>query len=94
MTTGFDFFGRADAVFRGKRFIENSNTGFIGRQMTVNLRVGLQKENFSVQGFCNNLTDDDTPVRSFVLRNFLGVPHRVIVEREGRKCGVGFSYSY
>ena len=94
MTTAFDFFGRADAVFRGKRFIENSNTGFIGRQMTVNLRVGLQKENFSVQGFCNNLTDDDTPVRSFVLRNFLGVPHRVIVEREGRKCGVGFSYSY
>ena len=94
MSTGFDFFSRADAVFRGKRFIDHSNTGFIGRQMTVNLRVGLQKENFSVQGFCNNLTDDDTPVRSFLLRNFLGVPHRVIVEREGRKCGVGFSYSY
>ena len=60
----------------------------------MNLRFGLQKEDFSVQGFCSNVTDDDTPVRTFLLRNFLGVPHRVVHEREGRKCGVSFSYSH
>ena len=94
MNSGYDFFGRADAVFRGKRYIDDSNTGYIGRQVTVNVRFGLQRENLSVQGFCSNVTDDDTPIRTFLLRNFLGVPHRVIHEREGRKCGVSFSFSY
>ena len=94
MSTGFEIYGRVDAAFRGKRYIDDSNTGYIGRQVTVNLRVGLQNDKLRVQGFCSNLTDDDTPVRSFLLRNFLGVPHRVVQEREGRKCGVEFSYTY
>lgn len=94
LNTGFDMFGRVDALLRGKRYIDDSNTGFLGTQTTINLRAGMQNENLSMQGFCTNVTNDDTPVRSFLLRNFLGVPHRVVVEREGRKCGAELSFSY
>ncbi|MCC5870329.1 MAG: TonB-dependent receptor [Gammaproteobacteria bacterium] len=92
--SAFQGFGRTDALYRSKRWDDEANVGFIGVQTTVNARLGVRRDGLTVQAFCNNLTDDRTPIRSFLLRNLLGVPHRVIIEREGRTCGLQMSMRY
>ncbi len=90
----WDAFFRGDYAYRSKRYIDGLNIGWTPSRSTVNIRLGLRDNRWNVEGFCENLFDDDEPGSAFVARDFLGVPHPFVVNRNGRICGltVGFRY--
>ncbi|MEC9374739.1 MAG: TonB-dependent receptor [Pseudomonadota bacterium] len=88
----WEFVGRLDYAWLDKIFIDEANSGWIPSRETVNLRVGLRNDNWGVDAFCNNLTDDDTPLFAVPPRDILGVPHFGVVNRDGRLCGLQVSY--
>jgi len=91
---GWEFLGRLDYSLQGKVYIDEANAGYLPNRETVNLRAGLQSEKFSATGYCNNLTDDDTPVFALPPRDILGVPHFFVINRDGRMCGAQFAVRY
>lgn len=90
----WEFLGRIDYSWQDKQFIDEANSGFIPSRTTVNLRLGMQSHNWGFQGYCNNLTDDDTPLFALPPRDILGVPHYFVVNRDGRMCGLQASYRH
>ncbi len=89
---GMEFFSRVDYSWRDTAFIDEANAGFIPQRDTLNLRIGVQNDRWSIQGYCNNLTDDETPLFALPPRDILGVPHYFVVNRDGRLCGAQVSY--
>ena len=88
----WDFTGRVDYSWQDKIYIDEANSGYIPSRETVNLRLGIRNDDWSFDGFCNNLTDDDTPVFALPPRDILGVPHYAVVNREERSCGLQVAY--
>lgn len=91
---GWEFIGRLDYSLQGKVYIDEANAGYLPNRETVNLRAGMQNDKIALTGFCNNLTDDDTPVFALPPRDILGVPHYYVINRNGRLCGAQFSLRY
>ncbi len=85
-------FMRADYLYRSKRYTDAENLGFVPSRNTVNLRIGLRDDNWTFDGFCNNILDDRTPNFGFASRDFFGVPNFTVVNRNGRICGVTVGY--
>ena len=92
--SGWDLVARLDYSWQDKVYIDEANAGYIPSRETVNLRIGVENEQLSVSGFCNNLTDDDTPVFALPPRDILGVPHYFVINREGRLCGMQVAARY
>jgi iron complex outermembrane receptor protein len=86
------FRGRVDYSWNDKVYIDDANSGYLGERQTVNLRLGIQDENWVLDGYCNNLTDDDTPLFAAPPRDILGVPHYAVINRDDRTCGVQIGY--
>lgn len=86
-----DFIARADYAWQDKIYVDEANAGFIPSRETLNLRVGLDGDTWSFQGFCNNATNDKTPLFALPPRDILGVPHYSVVNRNLRLCGVQMS---
>jgi outer membrane receptor protein involved in Fe transport len=91
---GWDAFFRTDFSWQDKRYVDSENIGWVPARENVNVRLGVRNERWSAEGFCNNLTDDHTPVTSFPPRDFVGVPSIEVTNRTGRICGltVGFRH--
>ena len=87
-------FGRGDYLYQSKRYIDGTNLGYVPSIDTINLRVGLQNEAWSFEGFCLNVTDDDAPRYGFGSRDILGVPQVYVTNREERRCGLTVEYSF
>ncbi|MDP6695452.1 MAG: TonB-dependent receptor [Gammaproteobacteria bacterium] len=90
--TQWDFMGRLDYSWNDKVYIDMANQGYVPSRETVNLRLGIRNDNWIVEGFCNNLTDDDTPLFALPPRDIMGVPHYAVVNRNERLCGIQISY--
>lgn len=90
----WDMFVRADWLYKSRRYVDEGNVGYIPGYDTVNLRLGLRNPEWSVEGFCNNMLNDQTPVLAFASRDFGGVPHFTVTNRDGRMCGVTVGYSW
>lgn len=90
----WDLFVRADWLYKSKRYVDEGNVGYIPGYDTVNLRLGLRNPEWSFEGFCNNMLNDQTPVLAFASRDFGGVPHFTVTNRDGRMCGVTVGYSW
>jgi iron complex outermembrane receptor protein len=56
---GLDWFSRLDIMNQGAKFTDFSNVAEVGSKRTLNARVGIRSEAWSVELFGNNLTDDD-----------------------------------
>lgn len=56
----WDYFVRADVTYTGKRFVDEKNFAFIGAQWLSNLRIGILKEDFRIEGFVTNLLNNKT----------------------------------
>lgn len=56
-----DWFGRADIFYQGKRFADEGNLVYADAGAQLNLRAGVSTENYRVELFVTNATDDDTP---------------------------------
>jgi len=88
------FIGRADYSHQSKQYIDEANAGYIPGRGILNLRAGIQNNNWTAEGYCNNATDDSTPTYALPPRDLFGVPHYFVVNRDGRMCGVQVGYQY
>jgi len=86
--------GRADYSYRSKQYIDEANVGYIGDRNNLNLRAGVRNANWTIEGYCNNATGDDTPTYALPPRDLFGVPHYFVVNRNDRMCGMQFSYAH
>jgi len=88
----WDFVSRMDYSWQDRQYIDEANVGYIPARTTVDLGLVVEDEQLSFQGYCNNLTDDNTPVFALPPRDILGVPHFFVVNRQGRMCGLQATY--
>lgn len=58
---GLSAFVRADYSYTSRKYAQIFNLAHTGDRNLVNLRAGVQRDNWSVSAFVNNLTDDRTP---------------------------------
>jgi outer membrane receptor protein involved in Fe transport len=58
--TGNSWFAELNAQYRAKRYVDEANLSWMPSYTNFDLQIGLEFEKFSVIGFVNNLTDDDT----------------------------------
>lgn len=56
---GLDWFGRIDLMNQGAKYTDFSNVAQVGAKQTLNARVGIRAEAWSVEVFGNNITDND-----------------------------------
>lgn len=97
LPTGYedwDGFFRADYAWQDKRYVDSENIGWVPSRGIVNLRLGVKNSHWSVEGFCDNVGDDRTPITGFPPRDFVGVPSNEVANRTGRICGVTTGYRY
>ncbi len=90
--TDWEFQGRLDYSWKDEVFLDEANSGFLDSRETVTLRLGIRDDNWSVDGYCNNLTNDDTPIFAAPPRDILGVQHYAILNRDERRCGLQLAY--
>ena len=86
-------FMRGDYLYRSRRFTDAENVGWVPEANVVNLRLGVRSDSWTVEGFCNNLLEEDAPTFGFASRDFFGVPNFTVVNREGRMCGLTIAYN-
>ncbi|MBL8645130.1 MAG: TonB-dependent receptor, partial [Rhodospirillaceae bacterium] len=91
ISNDWDFYGRADYALSSRKYVDSGNIGWVPGREDLNLRIGVQKDNVKVQTFCNNVTNDRTPIVGFPPRDFLGNPHFFVTNRDGRICGLTVS---
>lgn len=70
LTSGLTLFITPDFVLNSKRYTAANNFSWIGNDMTMNLRAGVEAEHWTLTGFVRNLTDDNTPVAVLDFYNF------------------------
>jgi iron complex outermembrane recepter protein len=58
---GLNAFVRADYSYTARKYAQVFNLAHTGDRNLVNLRAGVQRDNWSVSAYVNNLTDDRTP---------------------------------
>ena len=87
------FISRIDYSYKSKQYIDEANAGYTPDRGILNLRAGLRNNNWTLEGYCNNATDDSTPLYALPPRDIFGVPHYYAVNRNGRMCGMQFGYN-
>lgn len=60
-SNGLDWFARGDYFYQDKRFADEANLAWAEGGSQINLRIGVSSNNYRVEAFVLNLTDDDTP---------------------------------
>ena len=57
---GNSWFVELDGQYRSKRYVDEANLSWMPSYTNLDLRAGLEFDRFSVIGFIDNLTDEDT----------------------------------
>jgi outer membrane receptor protein involved in Fe transport len=70
LTAGLTLFVTPDFVLNSKRYTSANNFSWMGNDMTLNLRAGVQADRWTLTGYVRNLTDDNTPVAVLDFFNF------------------------
>ncbi|MEQ1802065.1 MAG: TonB-dependent receptor [Gammaproteobacteria bacterium] len=63
-------FLNVDYAYSTKRFTQANNFSWLGDDLTLNLRAGVQTEAWTFTAYVRNLTDDDTPLAALDFVNF------------------------
>ncbi len=58
--SGHSWFLELNGQFRSRRYVDEANLSWMPSYTSLDLRAGLEFDRFTVIGFINNLTDDDT----------------------------------
>ena len=98
------WYARADYAYRSRQFAEPSNLAFVNDQHRLNLRVGLESDNYSLSFWVNNALDDRTPpviIRfsdfgSFFTPPFVGTLKRAfqVTPADGRTFGATLRFRF
>lgn len=70
LSSGLEVFLSPDVLLNSKRYTQPGNLSWIGNETTVNLRAGIEADDWTVTGYVRNLTDDDTPISVGEFINF------------------------
>ncbi len=70
LTPELTVFIRPDYVFNSKRYTSPSNLAWIGNDITLNFRMGLQTDSWTITGYVRNVLDDETPIAALDFVNF------------------------
>ncbi len=60
LASGTTLFVEADANYQSKRFLEDDNSQWVDSYVLANLRIGLEREQWSATLFIDNVADDRT----------------------------------
>ena len=58
LSGNFDWFVRADDIFRSKIFADPANQSYIGDKNTINMRLGVRNDHYSIEAFCTNCSNN------------------------------------
>jgi len=109
MSAELDAFVRGDFFYENKRYNNASNLNWMDDRKIVNLRTGLQSENWAVTFYVRNLLDDDTPIGALSFNNYAinpistttDAPNNAnyprlysIIPQRGRDYGLEFRYRF
>jgi outer membrane receptor for ferrienterochelin and colicin len=65
LTNDWDWYGRGDVLYQGSQWVGNANQAKIPDHTYVNLRFGLDSEQYQIEFWAQNLFDDDSPISAF-----------------------------
>lgn len=92
---------RADYIYESERWVQSANFGKLDERKLVNLRLGVESDQWSLSGYVNNLLDDDTPwaAATFVdfttlLPNGAAPTFYSLNPSRGRHYGLEFQYRF
>ena len=60
MSNDWDYFLRFDGTYFGKAFNEEKNYSYIGKFWRFNLRAGFEMDDLRIEGYVNNIFNDDS----------------------------------
>ena len=58
--SGWGWYGRLDYLYNSKRYAQVYNAADTGDMERLNLRVGVANDNWTIEGWVRNATDDET----------------------------------
>jgi len=107
VTDALDAFVRSDFSYEGKRYVQVDNLAHTGDTFMWNMSAGIERENWTLQLYVENLLNDLTPsvaTRLIDTRRFISIPnglggrqttfYRDFLISAPRKREVGASFTY
>jgi outer membrane receptor protein involved in Fe transport len=73
MNANWDLFARGDVIYTGKMYASQANITHTGDSTRINLRFGFSSDDTTVELYCLNCTDDDTPKSLQAMFDFSGI---------------------
>ena len=61
LSNGMSWFARLDGRYEDEQFVDDFNNGYLGASLKLNVRAGINLNNVRIEGYIENLTDDNTP---------------------------------
>lgn len=74
LTQSVNGFLRGDYLYESKRYVNASNLNWVSSREIVNLRLGLESEDWTLTFYVRNLLDDDTPISALRFFNYAADP--------------------
>ena len=84
LTPELTVFVRPDYVFNSKRYTSANNLAWIGNDVTLNFRMGVAADNWTVTGYVRNVLDDDTPIAALDFVNFGDLDVNYPIDSDGQ----------
>lgn len=78
ITTSLDGFLRSDLAYESKRYVQVDNLAHTGDSINWNVSAGVERPNWTLQLYVQNLLNDDTPLvatRLIDTRRFISIPN-------------------
>jgi len=109
VATKTDLFVRSDLAWDSKRYVQVDNLVHTGDSYNWNLAVGLERDNWTLQLYAENLLDDRTPLvitRLIDTRRFISIPNGLggrqttfyrdflVAAPKKREFGASFTYRF
>jgi iron complex outermembrane receptor protein len=99
VTDTLEAYIRGDLTYRSKIYADDTNLSWAGTLVQVNLRLGVEAQQWKLELFGRNLFDDDTPQRIGFNTDFRFFPARSprvvsLVPSRGRQFGVSATYTF
>jgi iron complex outermembrane receptor protein len=67
---GWRGYGNGSVIYRGKQFVDDFNAAYIPDRYQIDLRAGVQHENYTLEIFCKNLLNDQNYTGGSVAPNY------------------------
>ena len=92
---GFNGFAQGDVEIRGRQYLDELNTAYIGQLNMLNGRVGVENDRYRFELYARNLLDSRVPDFATRFQDFSSVGNRNSYQTTLRPSrAVGFTFTY